>query len=112
MEANLVDALRGRVAFTLSLVAVEDDRIVGHILSTPVTIESGSASRTALALGPMAVLPAYQNRGIGSQLVEAGLESCKEAGHHLVFVLGHPNYYQVRIQARFNHRYSLPIRRA
>ncbi|MDA0734233.1 MAG: N-acetyltransferase [Chloroflexi bacterium] len=92
-EADLVDALRRRGAVTLSLVATEDSRIVGHILFSPVTIESAGAGSPAIALGPMAVLPEYQNRGIGSQLVEAGLKMCRDAGHKLVIVLGHPNFY-------------------
>ncbi len=92
-EANLVDALRRRRAFTLSLVAVKDDQVVGHILFSPVTIESGDSSFEAVGLGPMAVLPSHQRQGIGSQLVRAGLEECRKAGHAIVIVLGHPNFY-------------------
>ena len=97
-EADLVDALRRRGAVALSLVAIKDSRIVGHILFSPVTIEPGTieslgSSFTAIALGPMAVLPEYQNQGIGSQLVETGLKMCRKAGHQVVIVLGHPNYY-------------------
>ena len=77
-EANLVDALRQHNALTISLVAVKDGRLVGHIALSPVTITSETATIAALGLGPMAVLPAYQRRGIGSQLVEAGLTAC----HH------------------------------
>jgi len=92
-EADLVDALRRRCAFTLSLVAVKDNQIVGHIVFSPVTIESGDASFGAVALGPMAVLPTHQRKGIGSQLVRAGFEECRRAGHDMVIVLGHPNFY-------------------
>lgn len=75
-EANLVDALRQADAITLSIVAELDGEIVGHILFTPVTIGSESARHPAVALGPMAVLPDYQGKGIGSRLVRAGLDSC------------------------------------
>lgn len=92
-EADLVDALRQRGAITLSLVATLDDQVVGHILFTPVTIEEGSSSFPAIGLGPMAVLPQHQNRGTGSKLVRAGLQKCGNAGHEIVVVLGHPNYY-------------------
>jgi putative acetyltransferase len=92
-EADLVDALRRREAFTLSLVAVEGGEIVGHILFSPVTIEAGESRFEALALGPMAVLPSHQRKGIGSRLVRAGLEECRRAGHNIVVVLGHPNFY-------------------
>jgi putative acetyltransferase len=47
-----------------------------------------------LALAPMAVLPEFQNQGLGSALVRRGLEVCKEQGHRIVIVLGHPHFYQ------------------
>ncbi len=92
-EADLVDALRRRGAMTLSLVALREDEVVGHILFSPVTIESAEPSFDAIALGPMAVLPSYQGKGIGSQLVRMGLEHCRQAGHEIVFVLGYPEFY-------------------
>ena len=93
VEADLVEKLRSRQAFTLSLVATYMDKVVGHILFSPVTIESESLSFTALGLGPMAVLPSYQKKGIGSQLIRAGIKRCRQAGHEVVVVLGHPDYY-------------------
>jgi putative acetyltransferase len=90
-EAALVDALRGTPG-ALSLVAADGDRIVGHILFTPVQIESAMAIR-AVGLAPMAVLPEYQRRGIGSQLVRRGLEMCRANGQDAVVVVGHPTYY-------------------
>jgi len=92
-EANLVDALRSRGQAMLSLVAVEDGRVVGHILFSPVTIESGERTFSAVGLAPMAVLPELQHRGVGSQLVKAGLDECRKAGCERVVVLGHPEYY-------------------
>ena len=92
-EADLVDRLRERGQATLSLVAVRADRVVGHILFSPVTIESGGHATAFLGLGPMAVLPAHQREGVGSLLVQAGLEECRGAGHGCVVVLGHPEYY-------------------
>jgi putative acetyltransferase len=92
-EADLVDALRARSKATLSLVAVEDDRIVGHILFSPVTINSAERTFSAVGLAPIAVLPERQRRGIGSQLVSAGLLECRNAGYDCVVVLGHPTYY-------------------
>jgi len=93
VEADLVEKIHSRQAFTLSLVATGEDGVVGHILFSLVTIESESLSFTAVSLGPMAVLPAHQGRGIGSQLVRAGLEECQRLGHEIVVVLGHPDYY-------------------
>lgn len=92
-EADLVDALRERARPQVSLVAVEDGRVVGHIFFSPVSIESEDAVSDALGLAPMAVLPEYQKHGIGSQLVRRGLEECLRLGHPVVVVLGHPDYY-------------------
>ncbi len=92
-EANLVDALRAHGKVTLSLVAEQDNKIVGHVLFSPVTIESEGKLFSAIGLGPMAVLPEYQRTGIGSALINQGLEQCREAGHVCVVVLGHPEYY-------------------
>jgi len=92
-EAALVDALRQRDELLISLVAIEDEQVVGHILFSPVTVQSDGASWGAMGLGPMAVLPEHQGKGIGSQLVEAGLEECRKTGHEVVVVLGHPEFY-------------------
>jgi len=103
-EADLIDALRRAGAITLSLVAVENERVIGHILFSPVTIESAGSSFPAIGLGPMAVLPHHQRKGIGSQLVRAGLDKCRAAGHEIVIVLGHAEYYP-----RFGFRPSKPL---
>lgn len=92
-EAELVEKLRNRGVLTLSLVAVQDDEIVGHIAFSPVKVEAERSNFEAIALAPMAVLPAYQRRGVGSQLVRAGLEECRRLGHAMAVVLGHPDYY-------------------
>lgn len=92
-EAEIVEKLRSRGVLTISLVAVQDSEIVGHIAFSPVRIESEHSSFGAIALAPMSVLPAYQRKGIGSQLVRAGLEECRSLGHETVVVLGHPDYY-------------------
>ena len=92
-EAELVDRLRERGKVTLSLVAVENDQVVGHILFSRVRIGSAGESVAAVGLAPMAVLPAFQNRGIGSQLVRNGLDECRRAGCAAVVVLGHPHFY-------------------
>jgi putative acetyltransferase len=92
-EADLVDALRDHGAITLSLVALEDERIVGHILFSPVTIEQEGSEVKAVGLGPMAVLPEHQNSGIGSGLVRYGIDELKKQGVDLVVVVGHPAFY-------------------
>jgi putative acetyltransferase len=92
-EANLVDRLRG-IASTFSLVAVQCDQVVGHILFSPVVI-AGKCSSTLsiLGLAPVAVLPNYQRQGIGSLLIREGLKECARSGFHAVVVLGSPDLY-------------------
>ena len=95
-EADLVETLRARGKATHSLVAVEDNRVVGHLLLSPVMIGPGGpvqGSFSALGLGPMAVLPEHQRRGIGSALITTALELCRSAGRDCVVVLGHAEYY-------------------
>lgn len=94
-EAELVDRIRASANFVpeLSIVARQNQEIVGHILFSKITIETATDSVLALALAPLAVLPAQQNRGIGSQLIQEGLIRCRSLGHSIVVVLGHPHYY-------------------
>ena len=72
-EARIVERLRQAAGFYLGLVATDGDQIVGHILFTPVTLRGDRSSDLVLALAPMAVIPAWQRRGIGGALVRAGL---------------------------------------
>jgi putative acetyltransferase len=92
-EVGLVDALRRNGRAVVSLVAEVEGEITGHILFSQVTLESQGGSLTGIGLAPMAVIPAMQNRGIGSMLVRAGLDGCREAGYGFAVVLGHPEYY-------------------
>jgi putative acetyltransferase len=92
-EADLVDALRIVASPRISLVAVDEDRIVGHIFFSPVSVESENDIFTAIGLAPLAVLPEQQKHGIGSRLVQEGLMECQKIGQDIVFVLGHPEFY-------------------
>jgi putative acetyltransferase len=89
LEGRIVDALRAHGAVRLSLVAEVDGQVVGHILFSPVT----SAGAEGLGLGPMAVMPSQQRRGVGAALIEAGLTRLRAAGCPFVVVLGHDGYY-------------------
>jgi putative acetyltransferase len=91
-EANLVDALREQAAPIVSLVAVDAETIMGHIMFSPVSL-SGHPGFNIMGLAPLAVAPEYQRRGVGSALVRAGLDRCRELGAGAVIVLGHPEYY-------------------
>ena len=92
-EANLVDALREGGFVEVSLVAEVDDAIVGHILFSRLAIVTDAGIVDVLSLAPMAVLPSHQGQGIGSKLVTAGLELCRQQGHRIDVALGHLEYY-------------------
>ncbi len=92
-EVALIAQLRADGDALVSLVAVEDETVVGHILFSPLHVEVDGAPVPAAALAPVAVRPDRQNRGIGGQLIETGLAACRDAGIAAVVVLGHPDYY-------------------
>lgn len=91
-EADLVDALREQAQQIISLVADVEGEIVGHIMFSPVVL-TGHPDLKIMGLAPMAVIPDHQRRGIGTELVRAGLEECEMLGFGAVVVLGHPDYY-------------------
>jgi putative acetyltransferase len=89
-EGNVVDALRSNGAAFLSLVATLNGEVVGHIMYSPVSV---GGEVTGAELGPMAVLPEQQRRGIGSELVKAGNRKLKDSGCPFIVVVGHPQFY-------------------
>ena len=93
-EADLVLNLRNHGKVLLSLVAEQDGAIIGHILFTPMRIVSDNGDEyAAVGLGPIAVLPEFQKQGVGSKLMESGLDRCRKEEHEIMLVLGHPSYY-------------------
>ena len=93
-EARLVDALRAGGGLTLSLVAVVDGELAGHIAFSPVTVTRADGTTIeGVGLAPMAVVPSRQRAGIGGRLIADGLRRLREAGHRFCVVLGHPAYY-------------------
>lgn len=94
-EQFLVERLRNSENFIpeLSLVAEIENRVVGYILLTKIKIINSYSSYDSLALAPVAVLPNYQGKGIGSQLIEFVHEKARELGFESVILLGHPTYY-------------------
>jgi putative acetyltransferase len=93
VEARLVKLLAVRGKATVSMAAVITGQIVGHILFSPATCESSESVATGLGLAPLAVLPEFQRRGIGGELVRAGLKECQRRLTPWVVVLGDPAYY-------------------
>jgi putative acetyltransferase len=96
-EAAIVDAIRDEApAGWQSLVAVDAaGEVVGHLLLSPCPVEDaeGSAVATVLALGPVAVLPALQRRGVGSALIATAMSLAVARAVPAVVLLGHPSYY-------------------
>lgn len=94
-EARLVsDLLRDPSAQpVLSLVAVDDGRLVGHVLFTAATLEGDGKSLRCALLAPLAVIPSHQRAGVGRMLIEEGCARLAQQGVKLVFVLGDPGYY-------------------
>ena len=86
--AELVDRLRANGDAEISLVAVEQGEIVGHVM-----LSRMRAELRALGLGPLAVNLTHRRRGIGSLLVSTALEQAAAAFWEIVFVLGDPGYY-------------------
>lgn len=93
VEGRVIEQLRHSGANLLSLVATVDDQIVGHVLFSPATIEGELGSIQGLGLAPVAVLPEYQGRGIGSKLITTALSMIKASTCPYVIVLGHQSYY-------------------
>ena len=92
-EANLVEQLRTDGDALVELVAASDIAIEGHILYSPLAIVREHETLRAAALAPVSVLPAFQKRGIGGELIRAGNARCRELGCVGVVVLGHAAYY-------------------
>lgn len=94
-EHNLVKKLRKSNEFVkeLSLIAEEEDKILGHVLLTKALINGENTSFETLALAPLAVLPEYQKSGIGKILMNKAIERARELGYKSIVVLGHENYY-------------------
>ncbi|QDU28174.1 hypothetical protein ETAA8_32740 [Anatilimnocola aggregata] len=92
-EVTLVRALRDGGLNLLSLVATSQQQIVGHLLFTRLTIVGADHTWPAVALAPLAVLPTKQRCGIGSALMQAGLQQLTGQGEKIVVVLGHDHFY-------------------
>jgi putative acetyltransferase len=92
-EARMVEAIRKSAGFVpeLSLVAVDDSAVVGHVILSYVELEG--STRSLLEVGPLSVRPDKEDAGIGDALVHAALAAADERGEPLVLVLGASSYY-------------------
>lgn len=92
-EADLVERLRENGRNVIGVVAEEAGRIVGYTAFSPVSLDTGTHTVLGLGLAPVAVLPEYRRRGIGSALIRGGLELACGSSYAFVVVLGEPDYY-------------------
>ena len=96
-EAELVEALRQEESYRpeLDCLAIEDDRVVGHAFLSEIHIvdDVNHKESLGLALAPISVLPSYQGKGIGHQLMENMEEQAKKLGYSFITILGDPGYY-------------------
>jgi len=90
-EADIIDALRAANVLTISLVAIEDEELVGHVAFSPVTIDMEPEGW--YGLGPIAVRPDFQREGVGDELIRKGLKQLEALGAQGCVVLGDPDYY-------------------
>lgn len=91
-EHFIVDALRAAGALTISLVAEQGGRVVGHIAFSPIAIADGTTGW--YGLGPVSVLPELQRQGIGKALIKEGLALLRKLGAKGCCLVGHPEYYR------------------
>ncbi len=98
-EARLVASLHAAQKAVVSLIAILNAQIVGHVLFSSVRLEPARADLRIVGLAPVGVLPKYQGWQIGTRLIETGLQVCKKSAWDAVVVLGSPFYY-----ARFGFR--------
>lgn len=90
-EAEIIDGLRAAGAIRLSLVAVSDGEVVGNVVFSDVTINGAPGW---VGLGPVSVRPGLQRGGIGSRLIEAGLDRMRSEGAAGCVLVGNPGYYR------------------
>lgn len=90
-EHHIIRALRSEGLLSLSLVAEENNEVTGHIAATPVILGNGTTHW--FGIGPLAVSPEHQNKGVGSQLIRAALSTLEQRGAAGAVLVGEPGYY-------------------
>ena len=112
-EAELVRMIEADGDALVSLVAERDGVIVGHVLFSRMDVEADGAALSAAGLAPVSVAPERQGQGIGEALIRAGLDTLREQGIAISFVLGHESYYprfgySPELAARFSSPFAGP----
>ena len=113
-EQDFVDEMRssGNYIPELALVAEENGKLIGHIMLTRSFVTNGSDKFETLFLGPISVVPEYQNKGAGTKLMRESLKLAKAMGYTSVYLVGNPDYYHrfgFKTSANFGIRHVLDI---
>jgi putative acetyltransferase len=105
-EASLVEAIRASPEYVpeLALVALDGDRVVGHVMISGAVLVDGDGRRPIAMLSPLAVEPSRQRRGVGAALVRAVTELAADRGEPVVILEGDPAYY-----GRFGFEHATPL---
>ena len=95
-EHLLIHNLRKTKEFirNLDFVAISDQKTVGNIVYAEAKIMNGDKEYTVLTFGPVSVLPEYQNKGIGTKLINHTIQLSKEMGYKAIIIYGDPEYYK------------------
>lgn len=109
-EHFLVERLKKSTAYipALSLVATFEQKIIGFILLTKIEIDNGSTRFPSLALAPVSVLPAFQKKGIGAQLIKTAHKKARALSFKSVILLGHADYYP-RFGYELTNKYNIQL---
>jgi putative acetyltransferase len=92
-EAELLERLRHEGLVIVSFVALDENKVVGHITLSVLPTEVDGKTLRAACLAPLSVDPLYRQQGVGAQLVRRGMQALREDEYHALFVLGDPSYY-------------------
>ena len=112
-ERILVEQLREQGLFEISLVTLAETKIIGFVLFSRIEVETRTKRTEVLSLAPLAVHPDHQRKGIGAELVIAGIEAAKKSEFPGIFVLGDTHYYQrfgfsSELGAKFTSPFPIP----
>jgi putative acetyltransferase len=93
VTSKIVDGIRASDRFVpeLSLLAVSEERSLGHVISSYVDVVPGTSR--VLQVGPLAVVPSHQRQGIGTALMQETIRIADELGEPLLLIEGSPQYY-------------------
>jgi predicted N-acetyltransferase YhbS len=94
-ESKLVERIRQSEGFVpdMSIIAELDNEIIGHVLISKAKVVDNDRHHNVMVLAPVAVKPEFQKQGVGTKLINEGLQRNKDRGIGVILLIGHPSYY-------------------